>query len=48
LFASGIRTPDARFDVTSDGARFLIPSAIPVTNGEPAKVIVNWTKGIKP
>ncbi len=48
LFASGIRTPDARFDVTSDGARFLIPSAIPEASGEPAKVIVNWTKEIKP
>jgi eukaryotic-like serine/threonine-protein kinase len=48
LFASGIRTPDARFDVTSDGRRFLVPSAVTEANSMPATVIINWTKGIKP
>ena len=48
LFPSGIRTPDARFDVTADGRRFLIPARITEANPAPATVIVNWTKGIKP
>jgi DNA-binding winged helix-turn-helix (wHTH) protein/Tol biopolymer transport system component len=48
LFPSGIRTPDARFDVTADGRRFLIPAQITEANPAPATVIVNWTKGIKP
>jgi hypothetical protein len=45
LFASGIRTPDARFDVTKDGRRFLIPATVTEANSEPATVILNWTKG---
>ncbi len=48
LFASGIRTPDGRFDVTADGRRFLIPTQVTEANPAPATVIVNWTKGIKP
>ena len=28
LLASGIRTPGARFDVTADGRRFLIPALV--------------------
>src|SRR5262249_32917574 len=48
LFASGIRTPDARFDVTADRRRFLIPSASSEANPAPATVILNWTNAIKP
>jgi hypothetical protein len=47
LFASGIRTPDARFDVTKDGRRFIIPTSLTEGNSD-AKVIINWTKGINP
>jgi eukaryotic-like serine/threonine-protein kinase len=48
LFASGIRTPDARFDVTADGKRFLIPAQVAEAPPVPATVIINWTRGIKP
>lgn len=48
LFASGIRSPDFRFDVTKDGQRFLISTAVNDASAEPATVVVNWTKGIKP
>jgi Tol biopolymer transport system component len=48
LFASGIRTPDARFDVTADGRRFLVPAQITVTDSAPVTVIMNWTAAIKP
>jgi eukaryotic-like serine/threonine-protein kinase len=48
LFASRIRTPGARFDVTSDGRRFLIPTMVRETDSEPATVIINWLSGTKP
>jgi Tol biopolymer transport system component len=48
LFPSGIRTPDARFDVSADGRRFLIPAQVLEGNPAPATVIVNWAGGIKP
>ena len=48
LFASGIRTPGARFDVTSDGRRFLIPAQVSEATPSPATVILNWTKRAKP
>ena len=48
LFASGIRTPGGRFDVTSDGRRFLIPAQVTEASPAPATVILNWTRGIKP
>ena len=48
LFAPGIRTPEARFDVTKDGRRFIIPIAFTEAGSEPARVIINWTSGIKP
>jgi eukaryotic-like serine/threonine-protein kinase len=47
LFASGIRTPDARFDVTSDGRRFLIPAQA-TENSSPATVTINWLSGLRP
>jgi hypothetical protein len=48
LFASGIRTPDARFDVTKDGTRFIVPTRVPEQRNEPVTLIVNWTKALKP
>jgi DNA-binding winged helix-turn-helix (wHTH) protein/Tol biopolymer transport system component len=44
LFPSEIRTPDARFDVTEDGQRFLVPSAVTSPLVEPAAVRINWLK----
>jgi hypothetical protein len=44
LFASGIRTPDARFDVTKDGQRFIIPASLTEADSQPARVVLNWTK----
>ncbi len=48
LFATGIFTPDARFEVTADGRRFLIPTAGAEGNPTPPTVVLNWTKGVKP
>ena len=48
LFATGIFTPDARFEVTTDGRRFLIPTAGAEGNPAPPTVVLNWTKGVKP
>ena len=39
LFATGIMTPDSRFDVTADGRRFIIPTA--VSSPAPATVVMN-------
>jgi Tol biopolymer transport system component len=46
LFASGIRTVDARFDVTKNGQRFLIPTMATATHLQPARVVINWTAEI--
>jgi len=48
LFASGIRTPEARFDVTADGRRFLVPAQVIATNPAPVTVIMNWTTAVRP
>jgi len=48
LFATGIFTPDASFDVTADGRRFLIPTGRREGNSAPPMVVLNWTKGVKP
>lgn len=42
LFPSGIQGPDARFDVSGTGGRFLVPSAVKAANGEPVTVNLNW------
>ena len=47
LFATGVFTPDARFEVTADGLRFLIPTVSREGTGTPAAVVVNWTRGIR-
>jgi hypothetical protein len=46
LFATGIHTSDARFDVTRDGHRFIIPAE---TSGDtmPATLILNWTNALR-
>jgi len=46
LFASGIFNPDARFDVTTDGQKFIVPSARNALSNKPATVVVNWTDGV--
>ena len=48
LFTTGIYTPDSHFEVTSDGRRFLIPTAVTDENPAPPTVVLNWTKGVKP
>ncbi len=48
LFATGIQTPDARFDVTADGGRFMIPTETSGENSMPATVILNWTSALRP
>jgi Tol biopolymer transport system component len=47
LFDTGIMTPDSRFDVTADGRRFIIPTAVS-SGSTPATVVVNWTKIAQP
>ena len=47
LFATETITPDARFDVTADGRRFVVPTAASKVNPAPVIVMVNWTKGVK-
>jgi eukaryotic-like serine/threonine-protein kinase len=46
LFPTGIHTPDARFDVTADRRRFIIPTE---GNGvsTPATVLLNWMNGVR-
>jgi hypothetical protein len=47
LFASGMANPDATFDVTADGQRFILPSAVSVESyAEPPSVVLNWIRGI--
>jgi Tol biopolymer transport system component len=45
LFSAGIYSPDATFDVTADGQRFIMPSAAGVVNAEAPLVILNWRNG---
>lgn len=47
LFATGIHTPEARFDVTADGSRFIIPTESGGENRMPAMVILNWTSALR-
>jgi len=46
LFASGIFNSEARFDVTTDGQKFIVPSARNALSNKPATVVVNWTDGV--
>jgi Tol biopolymer transport system component len=48
LFESHINDQFARFTVTADGQRFLLPVPVNEGSSEPATVVLNWTKGIKP
>jgi DNA-binding winged helix-turn-helix (wHTH) protein/Tol biopolymer transport system component len=47
LFATRIHTPDARFDVTSDGRRFIVPSETSGDVSLPPTVILNWISAVK-
>src|SRR5215831_18113650 len=46
LFTPGIDSPDATFDVTADGQRFIMPSAVSFANAEPPAVVLNWIDGV--
>jgi hypothetical protein len=46
LFAPGIYGPDWTFDVTADGQRFILPSAVSFANAEPPAVVLNWLDGV--
>jgi hypothetical protein len=46
LFAPGGYGPDARFDVTADGRRFIMPAPVTIAGSRPAEVILNWTRVI--
>ena len=46
LFAPGIDSPDATFDVTADGQRFILPSAVSFRSAEPPGVVLNWIDGV--
>ena len=46
LFAPGIDSPDATFDVTADGKRFIVPSALSFRSAEPPGVVLNWIDGV--
>jgi Tol biopolymer transport system component len=46
LFTPGIGNPDATFDVTADGQRFIMPSAVSFANAEPPAVVLNWIDGV--
>jgi DNA-binding winged helix-turn-helix (wHTH) protein/Tol biopolymer transport system component len=48
LFATGIQTPDARFDVTADGKRFIVPTETSGENTMLPTVILNWTNALRP
>jgi hypothetical protein len=47
LFTPGIDSPDATFDVTADGQRFILPSAVSFGNAEPPGVVLNWIDGVR-
>ena len=46
LFTSGLFTGDARFDVTADGQRFVMPVVVNPT-GAASTVVLNWTRDLK-
>jgi Tol biopolymer transport system component len=46
LFAPGGYTSDWTFDVTADGQRFILPSAVSFGNAEPPAVVLNWIDGV--
>lgn len=48
LFETGISSPFARFAVTANGQRFLVPAPIAAeASSSPATVVIDWTRGIK-
>jgi len=47
LFEAALLNPMARFAVTANGQRFLIPTQVAEVTFAPATVVVNWTKAIE-
>jgi Tol biopolymer transport system component len=47
LFDTRITNPFARYAVSRDGQRFLIPSPLGETTSSPATVVLNWTAELK-
>ena len=47
LFETRINGPFARFAVTANGQRFLVPTPVSEAIASPATVVMNWTAGIK-
>ena len=42
LFRPGVYGPDATFDVTADGKRFIMPATLSFANAESPSVVLNW------
>ena len=47
LFETLISGPFARFAVTANGKRFLVPAPVSEASSTPVTVVINWTAGIK-
>jgi Tol biopolymer transport system component len=45
LFTPEIHSPDATFDVTDDGKRFILPASPSFSNSEFPSVVFNWISG---
>jgi Tol biopolymer transport system component len=48
LFETHVTSVTAKFAVTDDGRRFLVPSPAAEVSSAPMTVVVNWTKSIQP
>jgi Tol biopolymer transport system component len=48
LFTTRINHPHARFAVSANGQRFLVPTPSGEADSLPLNVVVNWTKAIRP
>ena len=46
LFTPGIYSPDATFDVTADGERFVLPAALDFSKVESPSLFPNWVQGV--
>ena len=46
LVTPGVFSPDATFDVTADGKRFIIPATLSFANAESPAVVLNWIDGL--
>jgi hypothetical protein len=46
LFTPGIYSPDATFDATADGKRFVLPAPPDVSKVESPSVFLNWAQSV--